>query len=125
MEVTAKLSTAAEVRRIARRLLLAFSKEDQGSEFEVKLITEGAPVLSDEVVAILSLLRRTGRMRRDLLVHDAAESLYRKEIARGGAAVDLGLLGPRVFVAPIQSAIDAGRGQWWEVYPRAGQVDHC
>lgn len=111
------------VRRVAHRLINALlgTRRDQAG-LEVRLLTNDClPALSEEVAAVTAQLRRCGRIRLDSLVRDAAEALYRSEMARGGANVDLGLFGPRVFEPMIRSAIDAGRGRLWEVCAPAHQ----
>jgi hypothetical protein len=73
--------------------------------------------LSDEARVILAQLRRGDRLPLDGVVRAAAETMYRSELARYGANLDLGLLGPRCFVPAIQTAIAAGRGHLWEIQP--------
>ena len=95
---------------------LARDRAGRRPELEVRLLAgpdAGAP--SEEAEAILSALRRSGRMGLDALVGEAAEALYRSELARGGAAADLGLFGRRVLEPAIRSALEAGCGRLWEV----------
>ncbi len=61
--------------------------------------------------------------RLDALVEDAAKSLYKSELARGGAHLDLGLLGARIFVPAVRSALDAGCGRLWEIQKVASSAD--
>ena len=78
-------------------------------------VDEDAARSSDETRAILEPLRRSGRARLDALVDAAAKALYKSELARGGAHLDLGLLGARIFVPAVRSALDAGRDRLWEI----------
>ena len=93
-------------------------------ELEVRLIADEDPsASSDETQAILAPLRRVGRARLDALVEDAAKALYKSELARGGAHLDLGLLGSRIFVPAVRNALDAGRGRLWEIQKIAPRAD--
>ena len=73
----------------------------------------GAP--SEETEVLLAVLRRSGRMGLDALVGEAAETLYRSELARDGANADLGLFGRRVLEPAIRSALEAGCGRLWDI----------
>src|SRR2546428_10228499 len=67
---------------------------DAHPDLEVRLLVAGeASAQSDEVEAILAVLRRSGRMRLDALVRAGAGGRYPAERAPGGAHADLGLLG--------------------------------
>ena len=116
-----RLKAASAVRSVARRLAGVLSPSraagaDAPPELEVRLlVARDAPAPSDAVDAILALLRRAGRMRLDALVRDGAEMLYRSELVRGGANVDLGFFGPGVFVPAICGALNAGHGRLWEI----------
>jgi len=46
---------------------------------------------------------------------------YRREA--GGAHLDLGLLGARIFVPAVRSALDAGCGRLWEIQKVASSAD--
>jgi len=110
---------------VAKRLIRVLGwTEDAGPELEVRLLAdEDAAASSDETRAILEPLRRSGRARLDALVEDAAKALYESELARGGAHLDLGLLGARIFVPAVRSALDAGCGRLWEIQKIASRVD--
>ena len=84
-------------------------------ESEVWLAGGDAQAPSEEAEAILAALRRSGQMGLDALVGEAAEALYRSELARGGANADLGLFGRLVFEPAIRSAIEAGCGRLWDI----------
>ena len=103
---------------VARRLIRALGCPGHGNpELEVRLLAdEDAATSSDETRAILESLRRAGRARLDTLVDAAAKALYKSELARGGAHLDLGLLGARIFVPAVRSALAAGRGRLWEIH---------
>ena len=116
-----------EIRGVVGRLIHALlgSRHDEAA-IEVRLLTSDCvrdQDQSDEVAAVLAHLRGSERIRLDSLVRDAAEALYRSEMARGGSYVDLGFFGPRVFEPMIRSAIDAGRGRLWEIFAPTHQPD--
>src|SRR3989442_14096978 len=101
---------------LARRLIRALGGREH-VELEVRLLAdEDAARSPDETRAILEPLRRSGRARLDALVDAAAKALYKSELARGGAHLDLGLLGARIFVPAVRSALAAGRGRLWEIH---------
>src|SRR3989442_3975101 len=102
---------------VARTLMRGLVWPGHGNpELEVRLLAdEDAATSSDETRAILESLRRAGRARLDTLVDAAAKALYKSELARGGAHLDLGLLGARIFVPAGPSALDAGRDRLWEI----------
>jgi hypothetical protein len=110
---------------VAKRLIRALGgSEHVEPELEVRLLAdEDACTSSDETQAILGPLRRSGSARLDTLVEDAAKSLYKSELARGGAHLDLGLLGARIFVPAVRRALDAGRGRLWEIQKIASRAD--
>jgi len=105
------------VRRLARAVGRARAARADGDPgLAVRLLGNGdVPSPLDEVDAILEVLRRAGRVRLDALVREAAEALYRSELARGGANVDLGLFGPGIFVPEIRRVVDASHGRLWEI----------
>jgi len=61
--------------------------------------------------------------RCSVQVEGAAKALYESELARGGAHLDLGFLGDRIFVPAVRSALDAGRGRLWEIQKIAPRAD--
>jgi hypothetical protein len=50
------------------------------------------------------------------LAEQLAESLYRDELRHGGWAVDIGLLGSRLFVADALQQLQAGDGDLWKIF---------
>ena len=123
MRMGSPTSSGSEAKGKVRQLIDALRNGQRGNAaLEVRLLAhDGEPAPSDEASAILTQLRRAGRMPLDTLVRDAAETFYRREMARDGANLGLGLLGPRHFVPVIQSAIEAGLGRLWEVQSRESQ----
>ena len=110
---------------VAMRLIQALGvSRHPEPELEVRLLADEDPsASSDETQAILAPLRRAGRAQLDALVEDAAKALYNSELARGGAHLDLGLLGARIFVPAVRNALDAGRGRLWEIQKVASRAD--
>src|SRR5882762_4782897 len=109
---------------VVKRLIRALSgSEHVEPDLEVRLLDDvDSSVSSDEMRAILEPLRAHGRARLDVLVEDAAKTLYKSELARGGAHLDLGLLGARIFVPAVRSALDAGCGRLWEIQKIASRA---
>ena len=64
---------------------------------------------------LVDMLAAKGPLSRRGLVSHAALALYRDELAGGGWAADLGILGERPFVPEVIRALQAGRGVLWEI----------
>lgn len=66
----------------------------------------------------ITLARLSGKEEVPLreLAERLAEKLYRDELRHGGWAVDLGLLGPKVFSGAALHEIEAGNGVLLEDY---------
>ncbi len=81
----------------------------------VRLIKNPARPTTRIERASLAVLSETGETSFDALVARVAAELYREEIRRGAWAVDLGLLGSRLFVTDVVRSLDRYNGLLWEL----------
>lgn len=65
-------------------------------------------------------LDRVGSIPFDALVERVAHALYLDELRHGGWALDLGFLGPGLFVREAAQVIEAANGVLWLMEPSAG-----
>ena len=56
----------------------------------------------------------------DELVQRVAAKLYAEELRHGAAALDIGLLGSRLFAGEIVAEVEAADGILWEIIPGKG-----
>jgi hypothetical protein len=70
----------------------------------------------------LAFLHRQGVVRLDTLVRCVARDLYVEELRQCGWAVDIGVLGPMVFVPNVAHEIAAADGALWEIGGPAGSA---
>jgi hypothetical protein len=64
---------------------------------------------------IVALLNKTGKMSYEQLVQQAAVELYRRELRHGAAAIDIGIVGSRLFHHDVIKTILAANGVLWNV----------
>ena len=81
------------------------------------------PAITRVERAALEILRETGEAPFDALVAHVAAELYREEIRHGAWAVDLGLLGSRLFVPDVVRSLDRYNGVLWEIVPDPEKTD--
>ena len=67
--------------------------------------------------ASLAVLSESGEASFDALVARVADELYREEIRHGAWAVDLGLLGSKLFFPDVVRSLDRYNGVLWEIVP--------
>jgi hypothetical protein len=76
------------------------------------------PLLRQPATAIERLaaaaLKDGSRTPLSSLVYHVARELYREELASGAAILDLGLLGPELFVRDVALEIRAANGILWQ-----------
>ena len=73
--------------------------------------------------AILGVLSESGEAPSEILVTRVAAELYREEIRHGAWAVDLGLLGSRLFVPDVVRSLDRYNRVLWEIVPDPEKTD--
>ena len=81
---------------------------------EARLLPGAAPATIEETLIALALAG-PGRLRVDALVATVSTPLYREELRQGGGAVDLSLLGPRIFAPLVVSTLEGGDGRLWRL----------
>lgn len=89
----------------------------RAGSLRVRLIANPARPTTRIERASLAVLSETGEASFDTLVTRVTAELYREEIRRGAWAVDLGLLGSRLFVPDVVRSLDRYNGVLWEIVP--------
>ena len=89
----------------------------QAVSLRVRLIANPARPTTRIERASLAVLSESGEAPFDTLVTRVAAELYREEIRRGAWAVDLGLLGSRLFIPDVVRSLDRHNGVLWEIVP--------
>jgi hypothetical protein len=69
---------------------------------------------------LASALKETGTISATELVKRTAADLYEGELRSGAAAVDIGLLGERLFDRDIIRELYAGDGILWDITRKSG-----
>lgn len=82
----------------------------------VRLIepSERAPITPVERLA-LAILRRDGETPLGRLLERLASEIYRRELRAGAGLLDIGLLGPKLFLSDIVSELRAGENRLWRI----------
>ena len=85
--------------------------------FTVRLIRPARRAAETPVEAqIVSVLATAGAaVAYDSLVQLIADELYRKELRQGGANLDIGLFGSRLFDRDVISVLKSADGILWEI----------
>lgn len=63
----------------------------------------------------VNCLKRGGPTPFSELVNQVADQLYLDEILHGGAALDIGLFGPKLFRSEVATELKAGDGILWKI----------
>jgi hypothetical protein len=71
----------------------------------------------------LGLLQGKDAMPFDTLVERVARELYADELRHGGSVLDVGLLGPTLFVPDVAREIQAADGILWQIEPSTDRQD--
>lgn len=70
--------------------------------------------------ALIAALKEAGRPSLDALVKRVSGELYRDELHKGAAVLDIGLFGDRLFNRDIIQELRAGDGIFWEIKAERG-----
>lgn len=95
----------------------------QTVSLRVRLIANPARPATRIERASLAVLSESSEASFEALVARVAAELYREEIRRGAWAVDLGLLGSRLFVPDVVRSLDRYNGVLWEILPNPENKD--
>lgn len=71
--------------------------------------------MTDVERLVLDILKEKGENNFDGLSQEVARGIYLDELRRGAAILDIGLLGPGLFLAEVAREIRAGDGELWEI----------
>jgi len=102
---------------LRRRLSTAAPTSKRAGSLRVRLIENPDRPTTRVERASLAVLSETGEAPFDTLVGRVAAELYREEIRGGAWAVDLGLLGSRLFIPDVVRSLDRHNGVLWEIVP--------
>ena len=65
--------------------------------------------------ALMAALKEAGSISLEALVKRVAGELYREELRKGAAILDIGLFGNRLFNRDVVQEVRAGNGIFWEI----------
>ena len=68
--------------------------------------------------ALVAALKEAGSSSLAVLVKRVSGELYRDELRKGAAVLDIGLFGDRLFNRDVVEALRAGNGTFWEIKPQ-------
>jgi hypothetical protein len=92
------------------------SGRTQDNETVVRLIHSPRRVsLTPTQQRLISALKKTGSVSFTSLVHAVSDDLYAEELRMGGALLDLGLFGSRLFHNDVIQELRAGDGILWQI----------
>ena len=67
--------------------------------------------------ALMAALKEAGSVSLEALVKRVTAELYREELRKGAAVLDIGLFGDRLFNRDVVHEVRAGNGIFWEIKP--------
>ena len=68
--------------------------------------------------ALVAALKEAGSSSLAVLVKRVSGELYRDELRRGAAVLDIGLFGDRLFNRDVVEELRTGNGIFWEIKPQ-------
>jgi hypothetical protein len=68
--------------------------------------------------AVVAVLKEAGSSSLAVLVKRVSGELYRDELRKGAAVLDIGLFGDRLFNRDVVEELRAGNGIFWEIKPQ-------